>query len=122
MRLALLVSRASGRARAAHRAAVALRATVRGRAPRPEARGGSITPGPGWQHVGGPFLSRAHCLTALAAYRAHDPGREYRYGTDGAGSWNVYLEALPTYGPDGTGTSSAGRGRPALRIVRPDEH
>ncbi|MFI7394979.1 hypothetical protein [Streptomyces tendae] len=101
---------------------MAVDATVGDRAPRPEARADSITPGPGWQHVGGPFLSRAHCLTALAAYRAHDPGREYRYGTDGAGTWNVYLEALATYGPDGTGTTSGGRGRPALRIVRPEEH
>lgn len=101
---------------------MALRATVRGRAQRPEASAGGITPGPGWQHVGGPFLSRAHCLTALAAYRAHDPGREYRYGTDSEGTWNVYLKVLPAHGPDGTGTTSSGRGRPALRIVRHEEH
>lgn len=101
---------------------MALRATVRGRAPGSEASVDSITPGPGWQHVGGPFLSRAQCVTALAAYRAHDPGGDYRYGTDGEGTWNVYLKALPTYGPDGTGTTSSGRGRPALRIVRSEEH
>ncbi|MFJ6858942.1 hypothetical protein [Streptomyces werraensis] len=72
--------------------------------------------------MGGPFLSRAHCLTALAAYRAHDPGREYRYGTDGEGTWNVYLKVPPTYRPDGTGTTSSWQGRPALRIVRPEDH
>lgn len=109
-------------ARGAHRAASALRARVRHPAPHPESGVGSITPGPGWQHVGGPFLSRAQCLSALAAYRAHDPGREYGYGTDGEGTWNVYLKLLPTLGPDGTRTASSGRRRPALRIVRPDEH